>query len=90
MPDDQLNMPAAAKRILGGKGAKLHTHEMHLRRTANKGFIAKHDLRDKHGNSPQDGQKGEAEYSLADKAAMLAHVGQHMDEPEEEEEEQEQ
>jgi hypothetical protein len=67
-----------ASKILGGKGKKLHTHEVHLRRTKNKGYIARHELRDKSGNPPQDGQRGEAEYALPDKAAMLAHIMQHM------------
>lgn len=69
---------SAVRKILGGKGKPLHTHEIHLRRTKNKGYIAKHDLRDKDGNAPTDGQRGEAEYALANKAAMLAHVDQHM------------
>lgn len=66
------------KRILGGRGKKLHSHEVHLRRTDNGGYVAKHDLRDRQGHPPSDGQRGEAEYSLADKAAMLAHMDQHM------------
>lgn len=72
----------AALQILGGKGKKLHTHEVHLRRAQKGAYIARHELRDKAGNPPQDGQRGEAEYALPDKAAMLAHMQQHMgDEP---------
>ena len=72
------------KKLLGGAGKALHSHEIHLRRTDNKGFIAHHQLRDKHGNPPSDGQRSEAEYALPDKAAMLAHLEQHMgDMPEE-------
>jgi hypothetical protein len=79
----------SAKNILGGKGKQLHTHEIHLRRTKNKGYIARHELRDKAGNPPQDGQRGEAEYALADKAAMMAHLEQHMgDQPQGDDEEQ--
>ena len=87
MPDDSNALMASpAAKILGGKGAKLHAEGMHIRRTANKGFIAKHELRDKKGNPPMDGQRGEAEYSLADKAALLKHIEEHMqDEPDEEE-----
>jgi len=70
------------KRILGGRGKKLHSHEVHLRRTDNKGYVAKHQLRDSQGNPPQDGQRSEAEYALPDKAAMLAHMEQHMGETE--------
>lgn len=83
-----LEVPQAAKQILGGKGKKLHSHEVHLRRTANKGYIARHELRDKQGNPPMDGQRGEAEYSLPDKKAMLAHMDEHMGdmEPDEEQE----
>lgn len=66
------------KRILGGRGKKLHSHEVHLRRTDNGAYVARHDLRDNRGNPPMDGQRGEAEYALADKAAMLEHMSQHM------------
>jgi hypothetical protein len=79
-------MPDAAKKILGGQGKQLHTHEVHLRRTKNKGYIARHDLRDKNGNPAADGQRNEAEYALPDKAAMLAHIEQHMGEMPEENE----
>lgn len=78
MMADQDQVGAAAKQILGARGKKLHTHELHLRRTKNKGYIAKHDLADKEGNPPTDGQRSSAEYSLADKKAMLAHLAQHM------------
>jgi hypothetical protein len=54
---------------------------MHIRRTKNKGYIAKHDLRDKNGNPPQDGQRGDAEYSLGNAKALLEHVQQHMGAP---------
>ena len=82
-------LPESALKALGGKGKKLHTHEMHIRRTANKGYIALHDLKDALGNHPADGQRPQAEYSLPDHASMMAHVGQHMGEmPEEDGEEQ--
>lgn len=72
-------MPNAASKILGAKGKKLHTHEIHVRRTAEKGkYIAKHDLRDSNGNSPQDGQKAEAEYPLSSPQELMAHMQQHM------------
>lgn len=74
---------SAASAILGSKGEKLHTHEMHIRRTDNKGFVAKHDLRNEHGQHPQDGQKSDAEYALANKKALLAHIDQAI--PDEEE-----
>ena len=85
-----LQVPATAKHILGGAGKKLHTHEIHLRRTKNKGYIAKHDLADKNGNPPTDGQRSSAEYSLANKAQMLAHMEQHMgdEQPDQDEEQQ--
>jgi hypothetical protein len=56
---------------------------MHIRRTDNKGFVAKHDLRNEHGQHPQDGQKSDAEYALANKKALLAHIDQAI--PDEEE-----
>jgi hypothetical protein len=69
----------AAAKILGSKGKTLHTHEIHIRRTAAKGkFIARHDLRDKNGNPPQDGQRDTAEYPLGSQQEMLAHIQQHM------------
>jgi hypothetical protein len=74
----QSEPPDRVRKILGGKGRKLHTHEIHVRRTANKGYIARHDLRDRHGHPPDDGQRGEMEYALPDQAAMLAHVQEHM------------
>jgi hypothetical protein len=69
---------SAASAILGSKGEKLHTNGMHLRRTANKGYIAKHELHNEKGQSPQDGQNPSPEYALANHAAMMAHVGEHM------------
>lgn len=68
-----------ARKLLGEHGSELHTHEMHIRRAHNRGFIARHDMRDPDGRPPDDGQASEREYVLANKAAMLAHVGQHMD-----------
>lgn len=79
-PDIQA--PAHVRKILGGRGRKLHTHEMHIRRTANKGYIARHELRDSKGQPPADGQRGEMEYALPDHEALLAHVGRHMAPPE--------
>jgi hypothetical protein len=70
--------PEKVKRILGGKGKPLHSHEVHIRRTDNKGFVARHDLRDKHGNPPTDGQRDSAEYSLANPQELLDHLQQHM------------
>jgi hypothetical protein len=65
-------------------GKKLIAHEIHVRRTAEKGkYIARHMLRDKDGNPPTDGQHGEAEYALNNPQELMAHMQQHMgDEPE--------
>jgi hypothetical protein len=83
-----MDSPAeSAAKVLSSKGKKLHTHGMHLRRTAN-GYIAKHELRDSKGQPPQDGQSADAEYNVAaNPAELAAHVQQHMgpvepDEPE--------
>jgi hypothetical protein len=86
----QDQMPQSAQKILGGSGKKLHTHEVHLRRTKNKGYIARHELRDSKGNPPTDGQRHEAEYALPDKAAMLAHMEQHMGDQQEPDQDDEQ
>jgi hypothetical protein len=72
-------MPDAAAKVLGAKGKKLRPHEIHIRRTAEKGkFIAKHVLRDKDGNPPMDGQRSEAEYSLSSPQELMAHMQGHM------------
>ena len=74
--DDALQ---ATGKILGGKGKKLHAHEIAVRRTAEKGkYIARHTLRDKEGNHPVDGQRGEAEYPLSSPEEMMAHLQTHM------------
>lgn len=73
-----MDSPAAsAAKVLSNKGSKLHTHEMHIRRTKN-GYVAKHDLRDSKGQPPQDGQNGDAEYNMANPAELAQHVQQHM------------
>ena len=53
-------IPSAAMKALGGAGKPLHSHEVHLRRTDNGGYVATHHLRDKNGRPPQDGQRSEA------------------------------
>ena len=89
MKMDQSSQAPDVQKILGGKGKKLHAHEVHVRRTAEKGkYIAMHKLADKHGNPPTDGQRAEAEYPLSSPEEMLAHLQQHMgSEPAEAEEE---
>lgn len=71
--DTQSPVSAAAQKILGAEGKKLHTHGMHIRRTAN-GFIAKHELGDKHGRPPTDGQRSEKEYNVATPEELAQHV----------------
>jgi hypothetical protein len=76
---EQLSSASNVQKILGGKGKKLTAHEIHVRRTAEKGkFIARHILKDKDGNSPMDGQRGEAEYALNNPQELLDHMQQHM------------
>lgn len=72
-------IPDSARKALGGKGKQLRAHEIHVRRTAEKGkYIARHMLRDKDGNPPTDGQHGEAEYALNSPQELMAHMEQHM------------
>jgi hypothetical protein len=73
----------SAAKVLSSKGEKLHTHEMHIRRSDNKGFIAKHDLANKHGAPPSDGQKSSKEYTHSNMKELLANVEQHMQQPDE-------
>jgi hypothetical protein len=83
-------MPEAAAKVLGSKGKKLRAHEIHVRRTAEKGkFIARHELRDKDGKPPTDGQRSEAEYSLSSPQELMAHMQQHMGEQEPDQDDQE-
>jgi len=73
-----LDMPESAKKVLGGKGKKMHTHEMHLKRLEGGKILARHTLADKHGNPPTDGQRSEREYALNDPKELAAHVAEHM------------
>jgi hypothetical protein len=77
-----MDSPAeSAAKVLSSKGEKLHTHEMHIRRSDNKGFIAKHDLANKHGAPPRDGQKSSKEHTHPGMKELLADVQQHMQQP---------
>lgn len=67
----------SAARALASKGSKLHTHELHIRRTKN-GYIAKHHLADDDGNPPTDGQSASAEYNIANPSELSQHVQEHM------------
>ena len=67
----------AAARVLGHMGKKLKTHEIHVRRSEN-GYIAKHLMRDKDGNSPTDGQRGEKEFNIDNVAQLASHMAEHM------------
>ena len=72
-------MTKDATAALGGKGKrKLHTHQMTIRKTANGGFIAQHQMADANGMPPPDASQAQ-EYALSDKAALMAHIDQHMD-----------
>ena len=75
----------SAAKALASKGSKLHTHEAHIRRTANGKYIVRHDLADENGQPPTDGQSPTAEHSLNNMAELQAHIGQAM--PEEQQEE---
>jgi hypothetical protein len=71
-------VPSAAANALGsGKGKKLRTVEMHVRPSENGKYIVKHDLRDKQGRPPMDGQKDSKEYAL-EQAELQEHIAQHM------------
>lgn len=68
----------SAAKVLASKGKKLHTHEMHIRRGTEGGYITRHDLADANGNPPTDGQRPNAEYPIANDADLQAHIAQHM------------
>jgi hypothetical protein len=81
---------ASAAKVLSSKGQKLHTDGMDIRRSANKGYITKHNLTDKNGNPPSDGQKPTKEYTHANMKELLAHVEQHMAQPQDQDTDDEQ
>jgi hypothetical protein len=64
----------AAARALGSRGQRLHVHETHIRRIADGKFLVTHDLRDRHGNPPMDGQSNRREHSVDNAKELAAHV----------------
>lgn len=84
-----MEVPHAAAQILAAKGKKLHAHEMSLSRTDNGSYIARHELRDKHGNPPNDGQRSSKIYALNSTDELAQHVQQHMAAPEPDEDDAE-
>jgi hypothetical protein len=79
-------MSPNAAQVLAAKGAKLRTHSMSIDRTDNEGFIARHELRDKDGNPPTDGQRSTKVYGIKDHADLAAHIAKHLGPPEPEDE----
>jgi hypothetical protein len=51
---------------------------MSIRHADNGGYITRHEMRDKQGNPPVDGQRGSLEMQHPDMAALQAAVQQHM------------
>jgi hypothetical protein len=68
----------AAKKALASQGSNLHTHEMHIRHADNGGYIVKHDLKDKNGNPPSDGQRSTMETQHPDADSLHQAIDQHM------------
>ena len=73
-------MAKDGKAALGGGARKRkRTPNIHIRPTANGGFIAQHSA---DPNAPpgatDDGAGGPQEYGLSDKAALMAHMDQHI------------
>jgi hypothetical protein len=67
--------------MLGAHGKKLRTHSMQIDRTDNKGFIATHQLRDRDGNPPSDGQRSQKVYGIPTHEELAAHVIKHLGPP---------
>lgn len=63
----------------GHSGGKHHVHEMHVRRAAGGGYIARHDMADESG-APANMLGGGAspEHILPDADALHAHMDEHM------------
>ena len=56
----------------------MHTHGMHLKRLEDGKVLATHELADRHGNPPTDGQRSTKEYALNSPEELGAHVQQAM------------
>jgi hypothetical protein len=64
-------------------GKKRTVHKMHIRRTANGGYIAEHEFKSEPGATPVENE----EHHVPDLNTLQAHVGEYMASPREEEEE---
>jgi hypothetical protein len=64
----------SAKDVLSRHGQKLHIHESHIRKIADGKFLVTHDLRDKHGRPPMDGQRDRREHSVDNVKGLAEHV----------------
>lgn len=60
----------------GGGKKKTHVHGMHIRRAANGGFIARHEMADEDGNPAIDA--GANEHIIPDMDAAHDHLDAHM------------
>jgi hypothetical protein len=70
------------KKSAAKKGGKKRTvHKMHIRRTANGGYIAEHEFKGEPGEPPIENE----EHHIPDLDTLQAHVGEHMAFPREEE-----
>lgn len=65
---------AKAEDVLGGKGERLHTHAMTIRRIADGKYIASHEMRNKRGDPPADPRRAVREHSLDDHKHLARHV----------------
>jgi hypothetical protein len=72
-------MQGTARRIMGGKGKRLHVQSMNIRRAENQSFIVQHELADRQGNPPIDGQRSHVEYAIPNRESLLAHVAKHVE-----------
>lgn len=77
MADHLLQIPQGVKKALGGKGKKLRTQEMTLRRLEKNRVLATHHLTDRNGVPPTDGQRSTMEYAV-DQDQIGDHVHNHM------------
>ena len=67
-----------AEDVLGSKGEKLHTHAMHIRRIAEGKFVATHEMRNRHGDPPDDPRRATREHGLDDHRHLARHVEEAM------------
>ena len=73
-----MDVKKVTSKALSGEGAKLKAAHILIERTQNKGYIARHSMRDVKGFPPSDGQSHERVYGLVNHDELQKHIAQHF------------